>query len=66
MFALADRLGLTLCSTGTHPFSPWTEQRIIDTPHYRIVEGTLRYIAWRNNNTENPRLRVLINTANVA
>lgn len=25
-----------------------------------------RYIAWRNNNTENPRLRVLVNTANVA
>jgi transposase len=25
-----------------------------------------RYIAWRNNNIQNPRLRVLINTANVA
>lgn len=25
-----------------------------------------RYIAWRNHNTENPRLRVLVNTANVA
>jgi glutamate---cysteine ligase / carboxylate-amine ligase len=49
VFALADRLGVTLCATGTHPFSPWTEQRIIDTPHYRLVEGTLRYIAWRNN-----------------
>ncbi len=42
-------LGVRVGSTGTHPTSPWTEQRIIDTPHYRIVEGTLRYIAWRNN-----------------
>jgi len=50
--ALADeavRLGVLIGSTGTHPASPWTDQRIIDTPHYRIVEGTLRYIAWRNN-----------------
>lgn len=45
----ARALGLAVGSTGTHPTSPWTEQRIIDTPHYRIVEGTLRYIAWRNN-----------------
>ncbi len=50
--ALADeavRLGVLLGSTGTHPTSPWTDQRIIDTPHYRLVEETLRYIAWRNN-----------------
>ncbi|MGI9117780.1 MAG: carboxylate-amine ligase [Gaiellales bacterium] len=46
---VARSLGLELGATGTHPTSPWTEQRIIDTPHYRIVEGTLRYIAWRNN-----------------
>jgi carboxylate-amine ligase len=45
----AERMGLAVGATGTHPTSPWTEQRIIDTPHYRIVEGTLRYIAWRNN-----------------
>ncbi len=49
MTDLAARLELALCATGTHAFSPWQEQRIIDTPHYRIVEGTLRYIAWRNN-----------------
>jgi carboxylate-amine ligase len=46
---LADDLGLALCPTGTHPFSPWWEQEIIDTPHYRVVEGQLRYVAWRNN-----------------
>ncbi|WP_217915876.1 carboxylate-amine ligase [Miltoncostaea marina] len=47
--ALADRLGIALGVSGVHPFSPWQEQRIIDTPHYRRVEGELGYIAWTNN-----------------
>ena len=47
--ALADRLGIALGVSGVHPFSPWTEQRIIDTPHYRRVEEELGYIAWTNN-----------------
>jgi glutamate---cysteine ligase / carboxylate-amine ligase len=46
---LAGRLGIALGSTGTHPWSPWQEQSIIDTPHYRRVEESLRYVAWRNN-----------------
>ena len=46
---LAGRLGVGLGSTGTHPWSPWQEQSIIDTPHYRRVEEGLRYVAWRNN-----------------
>src|SRR5918992_1099971 len=46
---LAGRLGASLGSTGTHPWSPWQEQSIIDTPHYRRVEEGLRYVAWRNN-----------------
>ena len=49
LLELADELNLALCTSGTHPFSPWWEQEIIDTPHYRIVEGQLRYVAWRNN-----------------
>ena len=49
LVAAAERLGVSIGATGTHPTSPWSDQRIIDTPHYRIVEGTLRYIAWRNN-----------------
>lgn len=40
---------LYLGGTGAHPFSPWYEQEIIDTEHYRLVEGELRYVAWRNN-----------------
>jgi glutamate---cysteine ligase / carboxylate-amine ligase len=47
--ALADRLGVSLGATGTHPWSPWQEQRIIDTPHYRIRDEQLRYVVWRNN-----------------
>ena len=46
---LAGRLGASLGSTGTHPWSPWQEQSIIDTPHYRRVVEGLRYVAWRNN-----------------
>src|SRR5438552_364392 len=47
--ALADGLGIALGSTGTHPWSPWQEQRIIDTPHYRRNNEVLRYVVWRNN-----------------
>ena len=35
--------------SGTHPWSPWQEQRIIDTPHYRRNDELLRYVVWRNN-----------------
>lgn len=45
---LADSLGIGLAATGTHPWSPWQEQRIIDTPHYRRVADGLQYVAWRN------------------
>src|SRR5450631_2842377 len=47
--SLAERLGLAMAVTGVHPFSPWTQQRIIDTPHYRLVESELGYLAWTNN-----------------
>ena len=49
VIAHADRLGMAVGITGVHPFSPWADQRIIDTPHYRLVEGELGYIAWVNN-----------------
>src|SRR5262249_27768775 len=47
--ALAEPLGIVLGSVGTHPWSPWREQRIIDTPHYRRNDELLRYVVWRNN-----------------
>ena len=46
---LVDSLGMGLSSVGTHPWSPWQEQRIIDTPHYRRNNEVLRYVVWRNN-----------------
>ena len=49
LFALADAQGYALGATGTHPFSGWKDQQIIDTPHYRLVEDRLKYVAWRNN-----------------
>jgi glutamate---cysteine ligase / carboxylate-amine ligase len=47
--ALAEPRGVALGATGTHPWSPWQEQRIIDTPHYRRNDEVLRYVVWRNN-----------------
>jgi carboxylate-amine ligase len=49
LLALAEPRGIALAATGTHPWSPWQEQRIIDTPHYRRNDEILRYVVWRNN-----------------
>jgi carboxylate-amine ligase len=46
---LADEHGVAIASTGTHPWSRWQDQRIIDTPHYRRNDELLRYVVWRNN-----------------
>jgi carboxylate-amine ligase len=49
LMALARSQEVTLGATGTHPWADYREQPIIDTEHYRRVEDTLRYVAWRNN-----------------
>jgi carboxylate-amine ligase len=49
LFSLAASEDIALGAMGTHPWSPWQEQRVIDTPHYRRVEEGLKYVAWRNN-----------------
>jgi carboxylate-amine ligase len=49
LFELADAHDVALGATGAHPWSPWQEQRIIDTPHYRRNDEILRYVVWRNN-----------------
>ena len=49
LFRLAADRGALLAATGTHPWSPWQDQRIIDTEHYHRVERDLQYVAWRNN-----------------
>ncbi|MFL5927928.1 MAG: YbdK family carboxylate-amine ligase [Gaiellaceae bacterium] len=47
--AVAGDLQLALGGVGTHPWSRWQDQRIIDTPHYRRNDEILRYVVWRNN-----------------
>jgi len=49
LFGLAADHNALLASTGTHPWSPWQRQRIIDTDHYRRLEDDLGYVARRNN-----------------
>jgi len=49
LFATAGRLGIELGATGTHPYSDYRDQQIIDTEHYHRVENGLKYVAWRNN-----------------
>jgi carboxylate-amine ligase len=46
---LVRELGVALGGTGSHPWSRWQDQRIIDTPHYRRNDEILRYVVWRNN-----------------
>ena len=49
LFALAGAQGIELGATGTHPYSDYRRQHIIDTDHYHRVEDGLKYVAWRNN-----------------
>src|SRR5258708_1216227 len=49
LHAVAREQALQLGATGTHPWSRWQDQRIIDTPHYRLNDEILRYVVWRNN-----------------
>ncbi len=49
LLALAEEHGYRLSAAGTHPFARWQDQSVIRTPHYRLVEQSLRYVAWRNN-----------------
>ncbi|MFL5868481.1 MAG: YbdK family carboxylate-amine ligase [Thermoleophilaceae bacterium] len=49
LFSVAADQGVALAATGTHPWSPWQDQQIIETDHYRRVEEGLQYVAWRNN-----------------
>jgi len=49
LFRLAADHDALLMSTGTHPWSPWWEQRIIETDHYQRLLDDLGYVARRNN-----------------
>ena len=49
LFALADRQGLALAATGTHPWADYRDQRIIETEHYNRLKSDLQWVALRNN-----------------
>ncbi len=49
LFALAERMGLALAATGTHPWADYLDQQIIDTDHYRRLAEDLGWAAQRNN-----------------
>jgi len=49
LFAQAERLGIALAATGTHPWANYLDQQIIDTEHYNRLRGELRWVAQRNN-----------------
>lgn len=49
LLEITDGLGMELAAVGTHPWSDWKDQRIIDTPHYRRNDEILKYVVWRNN-----------------
>jgi glutamate---cysteine ligase / carboxylate-amine ligase len=49
LFGIADEMGLALAAMGTHPWANYLDQHIIDTKHYRRLEGDLRWVAQRNN-----------------
>ncbi|MDP9228746.1 MAG: YbdK family carboxylate-amine ligase, partial [Actinomycetota bacterium] len=49
LFALAESRGLGLASMGTHPWANYLDQKIIETPHYRLLQQELGWVAQRNN-----------------
>ena len=49
LFRLAVRKGVSLVSTGTHPWANYIDQEIIDTPHYQRLKEDLGWVAQRNN-----------------
>jgi carboxylate-amine ligase len=60
-----EPLGLILGATGTHPWSSWKDQRIIDTPHYRRNDEILKYVV-RKNTTFGLHLHLAIRGADRA
>jgi len=48
LFALASSRGVALGASGTHPWADYRTQKIIDTEHYRRLEGDLQLVARRN------------------
>jgi glutamate---cysteine ligase / carboxylate-amine ligase len=49
LFERAEKLGIALAATGTHPWADYRDQRIIETEHYNRLREELRWVAQRNN-----------------
>ena len=49
LFSLVSSKGLALAAMGTHPWANYLDQRIIDTPHYQLLQRDLGWVAQRNN-----------------
>lgn len=45
MVTAADKLNLGLAGGGSHPFQHWEEQRIVQTPRYKLVSELYGYLA---------------------
>ena len=57
LFVLTRESRAVLGVTATHPFSSWKDQRIIDTPHYRLVEELAQVRGLAQQHVELPRAR---------
>lgn len=49
LLGYAEWLGREFGASGTHPIGDWREQKIIDKPHYRMLEEKLGWLIRRNN-----------------
>jgi glutamate---cysteine ligase / carboxylate-amine ligase len=45
MISAADKLNLGLAGGGSHPFQHWEDQRIVQTPRYKLVSELYGYLA---------------------
>ena len=68
LLAEADAIGVALAACGTHPWSPWWEQEVIDTPHYRDRRGhpALRRVAQQHVRHPHPHRRPMAPIAPMA
>ena len=48
LIKLAEKEGLKVAASGTHPFSKWEDQEITDYPRYRVVVQDMQQVARAN------------------
>ncbi|KTD19035.1 YbdK family carboxylate-amine ligase [Legionella jordanis] len=45
---LAEKLGVSICGGGTHPYVRWMRQKIFPTPRYKRISSKFRYLSKRS------------------